>query len=668
MIPVRDDLRALEGYHSPQVDVRVRLNTNESPLPPPDAWRDAFAAELSRVEWHRYPDRRATELREAIADLHGVSADMVFAANGSNEVLQTILLTYAGHGRTVATFEPTYQMHAQIARVVGSTVVEGERDTDFSLDRAEMRRVVESAHPDVTFLTSPNNPTGLVEPAEHIEQLLQLDSGLVVADEAYAQFADWSALSMIDEQRPLVVTRTFSKTWSMAGVRLGYVIGPTWFVSELEKVVLPYHLDAAKQIAGRLALRFRRRHGRPGAIDRGRARALVGRDAIDGRSTSLPAARTSFCSDPETFRAVQCGRGCSIEACSCATARGGHGWRTACGSPWAPPTRTTTFWPPSERSSATRRSDREGIIMSRTATRSRVTKETSIEVRHRPRRVGTDRRVDRYPVLRPHARSARAATVGSISWSRPRATFTSTPTTRWRTSRSPSAKRSARRSATRPVFGASPADGSRSTRRWSTSPSTCRVAPTSSGSCRCPRSCRSAIRRSTRSSPSTPSRRSPTSAAMTLHVELMRGRNVHHIIEATFKGLARSLRDAVRVDGRAVSRRPRVCCDPSGRRGDHWSPYSTTESAICTRLEKAIEKMGADARLTTDAGLIADADGVVLPGVGAFGACMNTLRSTGLERPALDAVASGRPFLGICVGMQMLFDASDEDDRRPAWA
>ena len=256
MIPVRDDLRALEGYHSPQVDVRVRLNTNESPLPPPDAWREAFAAELSRVEWHRYPDRQATELRAAIADLHGVSADMVFAANGSNEVLQTILLTYAGAGRTVATFEPTYQMHAQIARVVGSTVVEGERDADFSLDPAEMRRVVEVAQPDVTFLTSPNNPTGLVEPAERVEQLLQLDSGLVVADEAYAQFADWSALSMLDEQRPLVVTRTFSKTWSMAGVRLGYAIGPTWFVSELEKVVLPYHLDAAKQIAGRLALRF----------------------------------------------------------------------------------------------------------------------------------------------------------------------------------------------------------------------------------------------------------------------------------------------------------------------------------------------------------------------------------------------------------------------------
>jgi histidinol-phosphate aminotransferase len=256
VVPIRDDLRALEGYHSPQVDVKVRLNTNESPLPPPAAWGDAFAAELSRVEWHRYPDRQATELRKAIADLHHVSPDMVFAANGSNEVLQTILLTYAGPGRTVATFEPTYQMHAQIARVTGSNVVEGERDADFSLDPAEIRRVVDTARPHVAFLTSPNNPTGLVEPAARVSDLLSLAPGLVVVDEAYAQFADWSALELIDESSPLVVTRTFSKTWSMAGVRLGYAIGPSWCVAELEKVTLPYHLDTAKQIAGRLALRF----------------------------------------------------------------------------------------------------------------------------------------------------------------------------------------------------------------------------------------------------------------------------------------------------------------------------------------------------------------------------------------------------------------------------
>lgn len=256
MIPVRDDLRALEGYHSPQVDVRVRLNTNESPTPPPDGWRDALAAEVSRVEWHRYPDRAATALREAIAASHGVEPTQVFAANGSNEVLQTLLLTYAGPGRTVATFEPTYQLHAHIARITGARVVEGERAADFTLDPAELRRVIETEQPHVTFLCSPNNPTGGVEPPERVAELLGIAPGLVVVDEAYAQFADWSALSLVDESSPLAVVRTFSKTWSMAAARLGYLVGPSWLVAELDKVVLPYHLDAVKQLAGTLALRF----------------------------------------------------------------------------------------------------------------------------------------------------------------------------------------------------------------------------------------------------------------------------------------------------------------------------------------------------------------------------------------------------------------------------
>lgn len=255
MISAREDLKTLSGYHSPQVDVDVRLNTNESPLPPPTAFTDSLLGELAKLSWHRYPDRQASELRAAIAEHHDVPTGMVFAANGSNEVLQTALLTYAGAGRTVATFEPTYQMHAQIARTTGATVVSGERGDDFSLDPAEVDRVA-SHDPHVAFLTSPNNPTGLVEPARRVTELLDAFNGLLIVDEAYAQFADWSALSLVDNDRPLVVTRTFSKTWSMAGVRLGYAIGPEWFVRELDKVVLPYHLDAAKQLAGRIALRY----------------------------------------------------------------------------------------------------------------------------------------------------------------------------------------------------------------------------------------------------------------------------------------------------------------------------------------------------------------------------------------------------------------------------
>jgi histidinol-phosphate aminotransferase len=211
---------------------------------------------MSRIDWHRYPDRSAQDLRAAIAEWHGVRPEQVFAANGSNEVLQTLLLTYAGPGRTVVTFEPTYQLHAHIARLTGATVVTGERAADFTLDPAELRRVVAEAQPAVAFLCSPNNPTGLVEPASHVAELLAVAPGIVAVDEAYAQFAEWTALELVSDDCPLVVVRTFSKTWSMAAARLGYLVGPSWLVAELDQVVLPYHLDAVKQIAGRLALRY----------------------------------------------------------------------------------------------------------------------------------------------------------------------------------------------------------------------------------------------------------------------------------------------------------------------------------------------------------------------------------------------------------------------------
>jgi histidinol-phosphate aminotransferase len=253
---VRDDLRALEGYHSPQVEVDVRLNTNESPYPVPDAFRDALASELSRLEWHRYPDRAATALREDLAATMDVDPAQLFVANGSNEVLQTVCLAYGGAGRWAVDFQPTYLMHGQIAEITGTSVHHGRRAADFSLDLDEVRTVLADRQPAITFLCSPNNPTGMIEPPDVVREAADLAPGVVVVDEAYGQFADWSALDLVDEERPLVVTRTYSKTWSMAAARLGYLVGPTWLVAELEKVVLPYHLDAVKQVAGRVALRF----------------------------------------------------------------------------------------------------------------------------------------------------------------------------------------------------------------------------------------------------------------------------------------------------------------------------------------------------------------------------------------------------------------------------
>jgi histidinol-phosphate aminotransferase len=236
--------------------VEVRLNTNESPFPPPAGWLEALVAEMHRIEFHRYPDRSAWGLRKALAELHGVVPEAVFCANGSNEVLQSLCLAYGGAGRRVVTFEPTYALHSHIAHLTGTAVVEAERRADFTLDPDLVADTLRTAKPAITFLCSPNNPTGRADDRPVVEAALAAVPGLVVVDEAYGQFADWSAIELVADDRPLVVTRTYSKTWAMAAVRLGYLIGPPEVVEILERVALPYHLDALKQAAGRLALRF----------------------------------------------------------------------------------------------------------------------------------------------------------------------------------------------------------------------------------------------------------------------------------------------------------------------------------------------------------------------------------------------------------------------------
>ena len=252
----RPEIREMEGYHSPQVDVDVRLNTNESPFPPPEAWQRELADRIGSIDFHRYPDRGAVALRTRIAHLHKVQPDQVFVANGSNEVLQTLCLTFGGSGRVAVTFEPTYAMHSQIARISGATVVSGFRDATHGLSVETFDATIAGHDPSLVFLCSPNNPTGLLEPRELITHAHAHTAGLVVVDEAYGQFAPWSAQELLHDCPRIVVVRTFSKTWSMAGARLGYCIAQPWVIAELEKVVLPYHLDVMKQIAGELALDF----------------------------------------------------------------------------------------------------------------------------------------------------------------------------------------------------------------------------------------------------------------------------------------------------------------------------------------------------------------------------------------------------------------------------
>ncbi|MXW42518.1 MAG: histidinol-phosphate transaminase [Acidimicrobiia bacterium] len=258
-LAARDSVALSKGYHSPQLNVRVRLNTNESPLPPPQGWFEGFLAAQDQISWHRYPDREAKELRAAIAKHEGVEPTQVFAANGSNEVLQCLMLAFGGPGRSALVFEPTYALHSHIARLTATEVIAVQRVQDFGIDLGYASTMLVEHRPAVTFLCSPNNPTGTVDAPELIQALLDIVAdlpGLLLMDEAYGQFAPYSAISLIEEARPLAVARTYSKTWSMAAARLGYLIAPAWVICELEKVALPYHLDSVKQIAGRLALQY----------------------------------------------------------------------------------------------------------------------------------------------------------------------------------------------------------------------------------------------------------------------------------------------------------------------------------------------------------------------------------------------------------------------------
>ena len=259
--PVRDDLKDLHPYGAPQIDVPVRLNTNENPYPPSPALQRAVADAAGRAAatLNRYPDRDAVDLRKDLADYlgHGLTARHVWAANGSNEVIQQLLQAFGGPGRRALGFEPGYSMHPLIARVTCTAWTDVDRDEDFGLDAAKAARAVNRAQPSLVFLTSPNNPTGTAAPIEVIEAICDAAPGLVVIDEAYAEFARQgtpSALTLLPRYPRLVITRTMSKAFALAGARVGYLAAAPEVVEKLLLVRLPYHLSAVTQAVARAAL------------------------------------------------------------------------------------------------------------------------------------------------------------------------------------------------------------------------------------------------------------------------------------------------------------------------------------------------------------------------------------------------------------------------------
>jgi len=259
-VPVRDDLVGTVPYGAPQLDVAVRLNTNETPYPPPPVFFDALAERLHGLQLQRYPDRKVADLRTALGERFGMPATHVWAAAGSNEVLLQLFQAYGGPGRRLLLTSPGYSAHPLIARAASTAVVEVPLEDGFTLDTVAATDAAKRSGAHVICVASPHNPAGTLVSHDVVRALHDASEALVIVDEAYIEFAPdgASAVALLDELDRLVVCRTFSKAWRLAGLRLGYLLAPSWVIDDLRKVRLPYHLDMITQAAGLVALTLER--------------------------------------------------------------------------------------------------------------------------------------------------------------------------------------------------------------------------------------------------------------------------------------------------------------------------------------------------------------------------------------------------------------------------
>ena len=263
-LPLRENLRGLEPYGAPQLHVPVLLNVNENTHPLPDSVHKAIAAavDAAALGLNRYPDREFTQLRQSLARYlgHGLTEENVWAANGSNEVLQQILQAFGGPGRRLLSFPPTYSMYPLLASGTDTEYVTGARSADFSLTAEAAARAVKESAANIVILCSPNNPTGTALGLDVVEAVYEAGAEyntMVIVDEAYAEFAHSgtpSALELLQGRERLIVSRTMSKAFALAGARLGYLAAAPEVTDALRLVRLPYHLSAITQATAVAAL------------------------------------------------------------------------------------------------------------------------------------------------------------------------------------------------------------------------------------------------------------------------------------------------------------------------------------------------------------------------------------------------------------------------------
>jgi histidinol-phosphate aminotransferase len=253
MTTPRPGLRDVAPYISPQLAVAARLNTNESPYPLPEGFAQDLADAVKELALNRYPDGQMTRLREELAAHVGHTAAGTWVANGSNEILTQLLQAYGGPGRRAVVFEPTYLLHSRLAWLTQTELVRLPLGPGFALTAEAIGQAIE-LRPDVVFVCSPNNPTGNAQSFTSIASLVAGTDALVVIDEAYIEFGGTTCLSLVSGHPNVVVSRTMSKAFALAGARVGYALASSEVVADLQRVRLPYHVSALTQAAGVVAI------------------------------------------------------------------------------------------------------------------------------------------------------------------------------------------------------------------------------------------------------------------------------------------------------------------------------------------------------------------------------------------------------------------------------
>src|SRR5215207_4505921 len=251
---IKPAVRALRAYTLSPHRATVKLNQNENPWDAPVRIKEETLRRFAARKWSRYPDFVPASLHERLAEFAGWKPDGIIAGNGSNELIQALLMVTITTGKTVLICEPTFALYRQVVTVLGGEVESVSLTLSLKYDSEALLKILEQKHPDVTIICSPNNPTGCVIDDNNLRTLLRTSRGLVVIDEAYHEFAEHSVVQLLNDHENLIVLRTFSKAMAFAALRVGYLLAAPDLVREIRKAVLPYNLNAFSQIAAEVAI------------------------------------------------------------------------------------------------------------------------------------------------------------------------------------------------------------------------------------------------------------------------------------------------------------------------------------------------------------------------------------------------------------------------------